>query len=87
MAKVPTFAKAFAGRWRIVEMDVWDNIVLDLLEPAHLTLKARRIAKSPSVGSKAFSTFAMAPATAPHAPSSPGRATTTAIQSSAADGS
>ena len=25
MAKVPAFAKAFAGRWRIVEMDTWDN--------------------------------------------------------------
>jgi hypothetical protein len=25
MPKVPAFAKAFAGRWRIVEMDVWDN--------------------------------------------------------------
>ncbi|ESR25467.1 hypothetical protein [Lutibaculum baratangense] len=24
MAKVPTFAKAFAGRWRIVEMEAWD---------------------------------------------------------------
>ena len=23
MAKVPAFAKAFAARWRIVEMDVW----------------------------------------------------------------
>ena len=25
MAKVPAFAKVFAGRWRIVEMDVWDK--------------------------------------------------------------
>ncbi|WP_084555553.1 hypothetical protein [Mesorhizobium sp. LNHC232B00] len=32
MAKVPGFAKAFAGRWRIVEMDVWDNDFLDLVE-------------------------------------------------------
>lgn len=36
MAKVPAFAKAFAGRWRIVEMDNWDNDVLDLVEEAHL---------------------------------------------------
>jgi hypothetical protein len=28
MAKVPAFAKAFAGRWRIVEMDTWDNAVI-----------------------------------------------------------
>ena len=31
MAEVPSFAKAFAGRWRIVEMDVWDNDFLDLV--------------------------------------------------------
>ena len=24
MTKVPGFAKAFAGRWRIVEMDNWE---------------------------------------------------------------
>lgn len=39
MAKVPDFAKAFAGRWRIIEMDVWDNDFLDLVEEAHLTFK------------------------------------------------
>jgi hypothetical protein len=37
MAKVPAFAKAFAGRWRIGEMDTWDNAFLDLVEEAHLT--------------------------------------------------
>ena len=25
MVKAPGFAKAFAGRWRIVEMDNWDS--------------------------------------------------------------
>lgn len=39
MAKVPTFPKAFAGRWRIVEMDNWDNEFLDLVEEAHLNFK------------------------------------------------
>jgi len=39
MAKVPSFAKAFAGRCRIVEMDVWDNDFLDLVGEAHLTFK------------------------------------------------
>jgi hypothetical protein len=39
MAKVPAFAKALAGRWRIVEMDVWDKDFLDLVETAHLTFK------------------------------------------------
>ena len=28
MAKLPAFAKAFVGRWRIVEMDVWDKTSL-----------------------------------------------------------
>jgi outer membrane protein assembly factor BamB len=39
MAMLPAFAKAFAGHWRIVEMDVWDNDVLDEFEAAHITLK------------------------------------------------
>lgn len=37
MGQVPAFAKAFAGRWRIVEMDAWDSDFLDLVEPASLT--------------------------------------------------
>ena len=39
MAKVAAFANAFAGRWRIVEMDLWDNDFLDLVEEAHLTFR------------------------------------------------
>jgi len=41
MAKVPACAKAFVGRWRIAEMDVWDNDFLDLVEEAHLTFKGQ----------------------------------------------
>jgi len=41
MAKIPAFAKAFAGRWRIVQTDVWDNDVLDLVEEAHLTFEGK----------------------------------------------
>src|SRR5256885_11896116 len=41
MAKVPGFAKAFVGRWRIVEMDVWDSDFLDLVEEAHLTFEGK----------------------------------------------
>jgi hypothetical protein len=33
--RTPAFARAFAGRWRIVEMDQWEDI--DLLGPAHIT--------------------------------------------------
>lgn len=40
MAKVPASAKAFTGRWRIVEMDTWDNDFLDLVAEAHLTFES-----------------------------------------------
>ena len=39
MARKPDFAKTFAGRWRIVEMDAWDSDVLDEFEEAHITFK------------------------------------------------
>jgi hypothetical protein len=39
MAKRPAFARAFAGRWRIVEMDNWNDDVLDLVEEAHLSFE------------------------------------------------
>jgi hypothetical protein len=41
MAKVPGFAKAFAGRWRIVEMDNWDSDFLGSVEEAHLTFEGK----------------------------------------------
>ena len=41
MARVPGSAKAFAGRWRIVEMDNWDSDFLDLVEEAHLTFEGK----------------------------------------------
>ncbi|MER9371964.1 hypothetical protein NKI69_06695 [Mesorhizobium sp. M0491] len=50
MAKVPGLASAFAGRWRIVDMDVWDNDFLDLVEETHLTFKGS------ADGEKAFGT-------------------------------
>ncbi len=40
MARVPAFARAFAGRWRIVEMDTWDNEVIDEFEEAHITFQS-----------------------------------------------
>jgi hypothetical protein len=39
MAKIPAIAKAFAGRWRIVEMDNWDTDFLDLVEEAHIAFQ------------------------------------------------
>src|SRR5580692_10790976 len=41
MAKVPGFAKAIAGRWRLVEMNNWDSDFLDLVEEAHLTFEGK----------------------------------------------
>ena len=37
--RASALAKAFKGRWRIVEMDVWDNDDLDLTEPAHISFE------------------------------------------------
>ena len=33
--RTPAFSRAFAGRWRIAEMDQWEDI--DLLGAAHIT--------------------------------------------------
>jgi hypothetical protein len=37
--RTPGFARAFAGRWRIAEMDQWED--LDPLEPAHITFTGK----------------------------------------------
>jgi hypothetical protein len=42
VSRTPSFAKAIAGRWRIVEMDAWDKDVLDIGEEAHITFKGAR---------------------------------------------
>ena len=39
MRRSPAFARAFAGRWRITEMDEWDEI--DLLGAAHITFTGK----------------------------------------------
>ena len=39
MRRAPAFARAFAGRWRITEMDEWDGI--DLLGSAHITFSGK----------------------------------------------
>src|SRR3954470_10759719 len=84
MAKVPGFAKAFAGRWRIVEMDNWDDDFLDLVEEAHLAL--RGAADGEIAPSRASWTCATAPATARPAPIFLGRVTTKTTPLAAADG-
>jgi hypothetical protein len=39
MPNVSPSVKAFAGRWRIVEMDQWDSDFLDLDGEAHVTFQ------------------------------------------------
>ena len=39
MRRAPSFARAFAGHWRITEMDQWDDI--DLLGSAHITFSGK----------------------------------------------
>jgi hypothetical protein len=86
MAKTPAFAKAFSGRWRIVEMDVWDNDFLDLVEEAHLTFTGE------AGGEIAFGALrgpwmsAMAHAMVRPVPSSRGKATTITIRRADAGG-
>ncbi len=54
MARTPAFAKAFAGRWRIAEMDLWDNGVLDLVEEAHLSFEGETGGEIAFVALKGF---------------------------------
>lgn len=53
-AKVPAFAKVFPGRWRIVEMDVWDNDVLEIGEEAHLAFEGASDGEIAFVAQKGF---------------------------------
>jgi hypothetical protein len=65
-------AKAFKGRWRISEMDVWDNDYLDLVEPAHIVFESKN---DGAFVLRLGSTSVTGLETAPHAPSSPGTPT------------
>ena len=85
MAKVP--AKAFAGRWRIVEMDNWDNDFIDLVEKAHITFHSAADGEIVFGALKGFLDVRYVPAMARLAPSSPGKAPTRTIPLPAAGGS
>jgi len=39
--KPSALAAPFQGKWRIAEMDVWDNEAIDLLGPAFIAFKGR----------------------------------------------
>jgi hypothetical protein len=86
MAKVPALAKAFAGRWRIVEMDVWDNDVLDLAEDAHISFTGRSDGEIAFVAVKGFLDIRYGSRDGRLAPSSPGRATTMPTKHAVAGG-
>ena len=38
-SKASLLAAPFQGRWRIAEMDLWDNETIDLVEPAFLEIE------------------------------------------------
>ncbi len=38
---MPTRRSPLLGRWRIVEMEMWDTEFVDMLEPAYITFDAR----------------------------------------------
>src|SRR6187551_754284 len=86
MAKVPACAKAFVGRWRIAEMDVWDNDFLDLVEEAHLTLKGTADGEIVFGALKGFFDVRYGAASARPAQSSRGKATMRTIQHAVVDG-
>ena len=85
MARVPAFARAFAGRWRIVEMDVWEDVVDEVEERTSPSDQAP-MARSPLSPSAATSMSATVPETDRLAPSSPGRAPMTASKHAAVAG-
>jgi hypothetical protein len=39
--KVPALALPFQERWRIAEMDLWDQDAVDLVEPGSITFKGQ----------------------------------------------
>jgi hypothetical protein len=41
LARATKDEEAFAGRWRIVEMDNWDSAFLDLVGQAHVTFEGK----------------------------------------------
>jgi hypothetical protein len=87
MAKAPAFAKAFAGRWRIVEMDNWGTMRSSTSSSRRISAsRVRRTAKSHSARSRASSTFATAHATDPPVQSSRGKDKTKMTPPAVADG-
>jgi hypothetical protein len=54
MARRPAFAEAFAGRWRIVDMDTWSDDVLDVGGEAHISFTGAKDGEIAFVAVTAF---------------------------------
>ena len=57
MARRLAFAKAFAGRWRIVEMDTWSDDVIDVIDvggEAHISFTGAEDGEIAFVAVEAF---------------------------------
>lgn len=80
----PGFARAFAGHWRITEMDEWDEI--DLLGSARITFTGKDGGELIFLAVEVDLDVRYSARTASPAPSSPGRASTTAAPPAAAVG-
>ena len=84
--KLSVLAAPFQGRWRITEMDLWDKVALDLVEPAFLEISGQE-GEMGFIAVTAWLDIATARALERRLPSCPGRASTRAINDQAAGGS
>ena len=79
-------AAPFQGRWRIAEMDLWDDDALDLVGPAFIDIQGQE-GEMRFIAVTAWLDIRYEPAPGARSPSSPGRASTRATNDPAAAGS
>jgi hypothetical protein len=77
---------AFAGRWRIVAMDVWSNDVLDLAEKAHISFDGTSGGEIAFVAVKGFLDVRYVSRNGATCASSHGRASMMPMKHAAVDG-
>jgi len=82
--RAPGFARAFAGRWRITEMDEWDEI--DLLGSAHIAFTGKDSGELAFIAIEADLDVRYGARDGAASPSSLGRASTTAVPPAVAVG-
>ena len=78
---------SIAGRWRITEMDVWDQDAFDLLGPAFFSFDGKRSGSFRFIAVEGWMDAVTGSETDGRSWSSPGTATTSAILRAAEDSS